>query len=456
VSPTKTSQSGNARRLRESTGYHESLAPELQGAAPRDATVVGLLERGDPSAVAREDEAGGGLAPLAPRELGGLADGAGPDVGGRDEAVGGEAGDVERHLLDGPRLLHAGLGVAQPHGRLAEPEQGHGGPPGVRHHHAVHGAVVLDGRADGRLPVHRVAAGGGLDPGQVRVLQVHEESGLVAEVAEQHVPDDLRQPLAARPKSLRVRAQLQDEAVLPVHLPLADAPRAGEHARRRQRVQALRITKTQGREQQRVSLRFNVPLKHGRHTQRTGTDGRAVAHLQSAAERAHGALGGVRAEPGGVAPDELAVAAGVHLAPAHGQLHVPHLRRHLPQHEAPGLGALRRHAVPDDAAARLELGRHHPHLAHGVRVADGGQQPLPARRRQVLLQYVLRRRRLLRARVQYAMSYTVTIRTNKKTEIYSKCIFFGKKTGNGYGKHPSVACHVKTGKGSHLYSRNVV
>jgi hypothetical protein len=119
-------------------------------------------------------------------------------------------------------------------------------------------------------------------------------------------------------------------------------------------------------------------------------------YLEGAAERADRTLGSMRAEPRGVAPHEPAVAAGVHLAPTDGQLDVPHLRGHLPQHEAARLRPLRRHAVPHHAAARLELGGHHPHLAHRVGVPDRGELLLPARGSQVLLQNVLRRRRLLR------------------------------------------------------------
>ena len=48
-------------------------------------------------------------------------------------------------------LLHARLDMA--HGRLAEPEQRHGGQARVRDHDALHDAVVLQGRADGGLPV---------------------------------------------------------------------------------------------------------------------------------------------------------------------------------------------------------------------------------------------------------------------------------------------------------------
>lgn len=54
-------------------------------------------------------------------------------------------------------------------------------------------------------------------------------------------------------------------------------------------------------------------------------DGLVVSYLEGAAEGAGRALGGVGAEPGGVAPDEAAVGAGVDLAAADGELDVPHV-----------------------------------------------------------------------------------------------------------------------------------
>lgn len=182
-----------------------------------------------------------------------------------------------------------------------------------------------------------------------------EKASPLAEVPEHDMPDDLGEALGPRLEGLRVSAQLENEAVLPVHLPLPDAPCAGEHARCSQWIQALKGT----------------------------------------SERANRALGGMGAEPRGMAPHELAIAAGVHLAPADGQLDVPHLGSHLPEHEAARLGAAGGIAVLDEAAGVLELGGHHAHLAHDVGVAHGGEQLVPAGGRQVLLQDVLRRRGLL-------------------------------------------------------------
>jgi hypothetical protein len=121
--------------------------------------------------------------------------------------------------------------------------------------------------------------------------------------------------------------------------------------------------------------------------------------LEDAAEGADGALGGVGAEPGGVAPDEAAVGTGVDLAAADGELDVPHVGGHLPEHEPTlldgGGAAAVGSAVLDDARCRLELGGDHPHLAHGVRVPHRLQQLEPTGRRRELVQNVLCGRRLL-------------------------------------------------------------
>jgi hypothetical protein len=63
-------------------------------------------------------------------------------------------------------------------------------------------------------------------------------------------------------------------------------------------------------------------------------------YLKGAAERADRTLGSMRAKPWGVAPHKLAVAAGMDLAPTDGELNVPHLWGHLPQHKPPRLSTL--------------------------------------------------------------------------------------------------------------------
>jgi len=96
-------------------------------------------------------------------------------------------------------------------------------------------------------------------------------------------------------------------------------------------------------------------------------------------------------KPWCVAPHELAIAPCAHLAPTDNQLDVPHLRGHLPQHEAARLAAASSIAVLGEAAGGLELSGHHAHLTHGVGVAQGGQKLVPSGGRKVLLQDVLRR-----------------------------------------------------------------
>lgn len=104
-------------------------------------------------------------------------------------------------------------------------------------------------------------------------------------------------------------------------------------------------------------------------------------------------------------PRDLAVAAGADLAAGHDELQAPQLRLLLPQHEpadlaAAALAALLPAAVPVAGAsavavAAVELRGGHPHLAHRVHAGHLVQRPFPARRRDVLLHDVLRRRRLL-------------------------------------------------------------
>jgi hypothetical protein len=148
-----------------------ALPVELAGLFSRGAvqqrkrTLVAGGQEAEAAAVARMAGSSGAISPgSAPT----------PPKVPSDEAVRGQAGDVERHLLGAPCLLHPRLGVA--HGGLAEPEQGRRGVPRVRDHDALHGAVVLQGGAGGGLPVHGVPDGVRLDAGQVRVLDVHHQA----------------------------------------------------------------------------------------------------------------------------------------------------------------------------------------------------------------------------------------------------------------------------------------
>jgi hypothetical protein len=143
-----------------------ALPVELAGLFSRGAvqqrkrTLVAGGQEAEAAAVARMAGSSGAISPgSAPT----------PPKVPSDEAVCGQAGDVERHLLGAPCLLHPRLGVA--HGGLAEPEQGRRGAPRVRDHDALHGAVVLQG-----VPVHGVPDGVRLDAGQVRVLDVHHQA----------------------------------------------------------------------------------------------------------------------------------------------------------------------------------------------------------------------------------------------------------------------------------------
>jgi hypothetical protein len=53
------------------------------------------------------------------------------------------------------------------------------------------------------------------------------------------VADNLRRADAACLEGLRICGQLQDEAILPIHLRLPNEARASKHAWRGQRIQAL-------------------------------------------------------------------------------------------------------------------------------------------------------------------------------------------------------------------------
>lgn len=109
-------------------------------------------------------------------------------VGRRQEAVGRQPADVEIHLLDRPRLLYPPLVVH----RAPVSEQRHARLPAVRDVDAVHVPVVSDCRLHGGLPERGVVAlVCGLHPDQLRVLEVDQEAGSLAEVAPHLVVDQL-------------------------------------------------------------------------------------------------------------------------------------------------------------------------------------------------------------------------------------------------------------------------
>jgi hypothetical protein len=80
---------------------------------------------------------------------------------------------------------------------------------------------------------------------------------------------------------------------------------------------------------------------------------------------------------GGLAPRDLAVAAGAHLVAGHDELELeePDLGCLLPEHEASDLAAALRGG--DRLVAEMELGRAHPHPPHGVHDAHPLQRRLP-------------------------------------------------------------------------------
>jgi hypothetical protein len=129
-------------------------------------------------------------------------------------------------------------------------------------------------------------------------------------------------------------------------------------------------------------------------------DGGAETYKQGMRTYLEGAAGWARRSArdvgllgGGLAPRNLAVAAGVHLVARHDELEEPDLGGLLPEHESAHLGAALRGV--DGLVAQVELGRAHAHLPHGVHAPHALQRRLPARRRDVLLDDVLGRRRLL-------------------------------------------------------------
>lgn len=171
--------------------------------------------------------------------LGDSAAAAAPHLLRRDERLRAEAGDVEGDVVDGPRLLHPRDGAGGADVGAEAGEVGDGGAR-VRHHGAVGGAVVAEAGGDGGLPVHRRRAGG-LDAGELRVVEAGEEAAPLAEVARHAVPDHLRRAVAPGGEHRRRHVEPQREAVLAVDGLLADVLRRREHRRDRHRVQPLHM-----------------------------------------------------------------------------------------------------------------------------------------------------------------------------------------------------------------------
>lgn len=173
----------------------------------------------------------------------GVVEAAPPDLLGRDEGVGAEPGHVERHVVDGPRLLHPrhDAGGANAHAEAGEVRRGAAGVRDVDAAAAVDGAVVGEAGGDGGLPVHGGGAGG-LDPRELRVLEADEEAAPLAEEPRQAVPDHLRRAVAPARQHRRPHVQPQHEAVLAVHQLLAGVLRRREDRRDRHRIQPLSRT----------------------------------------------------------------------------------------------------------------------------------------------------------------------------------------------------------------------
>ena len=108
-------------------------------------------------------------------------------------------------------------------------------------------------------------------------------------------------------------------------------------------------------------------------------------YLNDAAERAVGAFGGVGAEPGGVAPNDLSVTAGDDFVAADDQFQRPHSGRHLPQHKTSVFPASRSQAFHALPRRNLRLAAYHLRRAGGVHVLHLLLLLQTPRRRQVLL-----------------------------------------------------------------------
>jgi hypothetical protein len=67
-----------------------------------------------------------------------------------------------------------------------------------------------------------------------------------------------------------------------------------------------------------------------------------------------------------MATHKLAIAASMHLAPTDGQFDIPHLRSHMPQHEAAWLTAASSIAILKKVTGVLKVNGCHAHLANDI------------------------------------------------------------------------------------------
>lgn len=132
------------------------------------------------------------------------------NISGRNKVVDAKASNVEHDIVNAPDLFHPGPAKLARH--FPKLEYGGYGPAPMSDEDAVHVPVVSDAASDGGFPVDGVAFG--LDPGQVRVLQVHKHSALLAEVSVQHVPYHFRRPLVPLHHCLPLCRYFQHEALV--------------------------------------------------------------------------------------------------------------------------------------------------------------------------------------------------------------------------------------------------
>lgn len=81
--------------------------------------------------------------------------------------------------------------------------------------------VALDLRRHRGLPVRALAASFAVDPQQVRVFELNQQAGALAEVAPDRVPYHLHVVAAWSLQRWRLRLELEDETILPVDRLLA-------------------------------------------------------------------------------------------------------------------------------------------------------------------------------------------------------------------------------------------
>lgn len=159
----------------------------------------------------------------------------------RQEAVHGQACNVECHVINGPGLFEPGDGRACLQ-IIPEPRNENRWFSGVGDHDAVGHPVIVDLGGHGGLPVGGECAGG-LDPGEIGIVEEHKKAASLAEVAEDDVLDHLGGVVAAIREVLLVGWELQDETIHAWDLLLSHVLRTAEYCRHCQRVQSLQRTK---------------------------------------------------------------------------------------------------------------------------------------------------------------------------------------------------------------------